>query len=70
MLLLWLGRAEALVRPALQMMSRVASPYQAHYEIKRILKPGGSHIFTVPFSPVSHPPSSAGGRLCRERRTG
>ncbi|KAL4423861.1 hypothetical protein ABPG75_001162 [Micractinium tetrahymenae] len=37
-----------------EMMSRVASPYQAHYEVKRILKPGGSHVFTVPFSPSDY----------------
>lgn len=37
-----------------EMMSRVASPYQAMYEIRRILKPGGSHIFTVPFSPSDY----------------
>lgn len=38
---------------ALQVLSHIPSPYQAHYEVRRILKPGGSHVFTVPFSPVS-----------------
>lgn len=27
----------------------IANPYKAHHEIYRVLKKGGSHIFTVPF---------------------
>jgi len=27
----------------------LADPYQAHREVFRVLKPGGRHIFTVPF---------------------
>ena len=29
-------------------------PYDAHREVFRILKSGGRHIFTVPFSPADH----------------
>jgi ubiquinone/menaquinone biosynthesis C-methylase UbiE len=36
-----------------QVLDHIPSPYQAHRELYRILKPGGSHVFTVPFSPVS-----------------
>jgi len=32
-------------------LEHVPEPYQAHREIRRVLKPGGSHIFTVPFYP-------------------
>ncbi|KAI3432864.1 hypothetical protein D9Q98_010447 [Chlorella vulgaris] len=35
-----------------EVLSHIPSPYQAHYEVRRILKPGGSHVFTVPFSPT------------------
>lgn len=31
----------------------VADPYQGHREIHRVLKPGGKHIFTVPFDMLS-----------------
>ncbi|HXX79923.1 MAG TPA: class I SAM-dependent methyltransferase [Thermodesulfovibrionales bacterium] len=30
-------------------MEHIPEPYQAFREIRRILKPGGAHIFTVPF---------------------
>jgi len=30
-------------------LEHVPSPYRAHQEILRVLRPGGSHIFTVPF---------------------
>ena len=30
-------------------LEHVADPYQAHAEIHRILRPGGRHVFTVPF---------------------
>jgi SAM-dependent methyltransferase len=30
-------------------LEHVPSPYLAHREIYRVLKPGGRHIFTVPF---------------------
>ena len=36
----------------LQVFVHIPMPYQAHHELFRILKPGGSHVFTVPFSPV------------------
>jgi hypothetical protein len=49
--------------PHLQMLSRVASPYQAHHEMQRILKPGGTHIFTVPFSPVRRERGLQGGGM-------
>ena len=29
------------------------APYDAHREIFRVLKPGGRHIFTVPFDPLT-----------------
>jgi hypothetical protein len=32
-------------------LEHMPSPYLAHQEIFRVLKPGGSHIFTVPFNP-------------------
>jgi SAM-dependent methyltransferase len=30
-------------------LEHVPNPYRAHEEIRRVLRPGGSHIFTVPF---------------------
>lgn len=33
-------------------MSRIPRPYQGFHELRRILRPGGAHVFTVPFSPV------------------
>ncbi len=30
-------------------LEHVPDPYRAHHEILRVLKPGGRHIFTVPF---------------------
>jgi SAM-dependent methyltransferase len=33
------------------LMSRIPRPYQGFHELRRILRPGGAHIFTVPFSP-------------------
>ena len=36
----------------LQVFVHIPMPYQAHHELFRVLKPGGSHVFTVPFSPV------------------
>lgn len=30
-------------------LEHMPSPYQAHREIHRVLKPGGKHIFTVPY---------------------
>ena len=32
-------------------LEHMPSPYAAHQEIFRVLKPGGQHIFTVPFNP-------------------
>jgi len=32
-------------------LEHVPEPYQAHREIYRVLKPGGIHIFAVPFNP-------------------
>jgi len=32
-------------------LEHMPSPYQAHAEVFRVLKPGGRHIFTVPFAP-------------------
>lgn len=31
----------------------IPNPYQAHREVFRVLKPGGSHVFTVPYAPNS-----------------
>jgi SAM-dependent methyltransferase len=31
------------------LLEHVPDPYRAHEEIRRVLRPGGSHIFTVPF---------------------
>ncbi|WP_261803280.1 class I SAM-dependent methyltransferase [Variovorax sp. PAMC26660] len=33
-------------------MEHMPEPYAAHAEIFRVLKPGGRHIFTVPYSPL------------------
>jgi SAM-dependent methyltransferase len=33
-------------------LEHVPDPYKAHHEILRVLKPGGSHIFTVPHGPL------------------
>jgi SAM-dependent methyltransferase len=30
-------------------LEHVADPYRAHGEIHRVLRPGGSHVFTIPF---------------------
>lgn len=30
-------------------LEHIPDPYQAHAEIYRVLKPGGVHIFTIPF---------------------
>jgi SAM-dependent methyltransferase len=30
-------------------LEHVPNPYRAHEEIRRVLRPGGSHIFTVPY---------------------
>jgi SAM-dependent methyltransferase len=32
-----------------EVFEHVPAPYQAHQEVWRVLKPGGRHIFTVPF---------------------
>jgi SAM-dependent methyltransferase len=32
-----------------EVFEHIPSPYQAHEEVWRVLKPGGHHIFTVPF---------------------
>ncbi|AGA26631.1 class I SAM-dependent methyltransferase [Singulisphaera acidiphila] len=32
----------------------IPSPYQAHREVYRVLKPGGRHIFTVPFDQAQY----------------
>lgn len=32
-------------------LEHLPEPYSAHEEILRVLKPGGAHIFTVPFNP-------------------
>jgi len=29
----------------------IPDPYRAHQQVHRILKPGGRHVFTVPFHP-------------------
>ncbi|MGT2472060.1 class I SAM-dependent methyltransferase [Paraburkholderia terrae] len=34
-------------------LEHMPAPYQAHQEIFRVLKPGGRHIFTVPFHPLT-----------------
>lgn len=34
-------------------LEHMPEPYRAHSEIYRVLKPGGRHIFTVPFMPNS-----------------
>jgi SAM-dependent methyltransferase len=31
------------------LLEHIPDPYRAHEEIRRVLRPGGSHIFTVPF---------------------
>ena len=36
-----------------QVLEYVANPYTAHQEVFRVLKPGGSHVFTVPYAPNS-----------------
>jgi ubiquinone/menaquinone biosynthesis C-methylase UbiE len=30
-------------------LEHVAEPYRAHVEIHRVLRPGGCHVFTIPF---------------------
>lgn len=32
----------------------IADPYEAHREVYRILRVGGRHVFTVPFSPIAY----------------
>ena len=44
--------ADACCCLCVQVFVHIPMPYQAHHELFRILKPGGSHVFTVPFSPV------------------
>lgn len=34
-------------------LEHMPAPYDAHREIFRVLKPGGRHIFTVPFDPLT-----------------
>lgn len=36
-----------------EVFEHIPDPYQAHREIYRILKPGGAHVFTVPFTSQS-----------------
>jgi SAM-dependent methyltransferase len=33
-------------------LEHVPDPYAAHAEIRRILRPGGRHVFTIPFDPT------------------
>lgn len=33
----------------------IPRPYDAHHEVLRVLKPGGRHIFTVPFAAGTYP---------------
>ena len=47
----WHPAATAVAAP--QVFHLIPSPYQAHAELLRILKPGGAHIFTAPFTAVS-----------------
>ena len=32
----------------------VPDPYRAHAEVHRVLRPGGHHVFTVPFHQHAH----------------
>lgn len=32
----------------------IPDPYRAHAEVHRVLRPGGHHVFTVPFHPSGH----------------
>ncbi|XRD91079.1 class I SAM-dependent methyltransferase [Dyella nitratireducens] len=34
-------------------LEHVPAPYDAHMEVFRVLKPGGRHIFTAPFNPLT-----------------
>jgi hypothetical protein len=44
----------------LQVFEHIPRPYQAHAELLRILRPGGTHVFTAPFAPVT------GGGGCKQ----
>lgn len=35
-------------------LEHIPEPYRAHAEVHRVLRPGGHHVFTVPFHPSGH----------------